>query len=60
MSNSVERQDELKRDMETSLYGIIEQHKSRTKELEATLEARQKLEDIEKKGAQENVDVRDR
>ena len=59
LSNSVERQDELKRDMETSLYGIIEQHKNRAKELEAAMDAQQKMEDVDKKSIQDTVAVQD-
>lgn len=58
LSNSVERQDELKRDMETSLYGIIEQHKNRAKELEALVETLQKSDDSDKKSVQSTVTVR--
>lgn len=57
LNASVERQDELKRDMETSLYGIIEQHKNRIKELETGLESRQRAEETEKSNLKMTISV---
>ena len=57
LTGSVERQDELKRDMETSLYGIIEQHKIRIKELEAGAEAKQRADNSDKQAVKETLSV---
>lgn len=57
LTGSLERQDELKRDMETSLYGIIEQHKQRIKDLEAGAEVKQRAESTDKQTLKEAISV---
>lgn len=58
LTASMERQDELKRDMETSLYGIIDQHKSRIKELEMSTESRLRADESSKHTFQSTISVR--